>query len=310
MREEFFKIVINYKKLYKNIMVLDADCSTSTKSRLFQEIYPTDFLNVGIAEQNLVGVSAGLSLRGKIPIVNAFSKMLIMRAFEQLHDLVELQNIKMILIGHYAGLSAGLEGATHHSVNDISLIRNIKNMNILTPGNVYDLKQCIDFSINSSQASYIRLSKNEIHLPFSNNLIELSGMNKESISYYYPGKKIIIITIGVTYSEAIKTSKWFEMKRINHTIISIWNYGLIDYKEILKIINKEDIIIIIDEHKKFGSIGSEINEKLTTFGVQNKIKLLCINDNIITDTGKYEYLIKKYKVDSFAIKNIVINEGW
>lgn len=170
------------KKLYKEIVVLDADCSTSTKSKIFQHHFPDDFINVGIAEQNMIGIAAGLSLRGKIPIVNGFSKMLIMRAFEQLNDLCGLQKVKIILVGHYSGVSAALEGATHHSISDVSLLKNINGISILTPGNIVDLKQCIEYALITNESSYIRLSKNKMPL-----------IHLETI------KKIMVLIMKVSY---------------------------------------------------------------------------------------------------------------
>ncbi|MCD7839153.1 MAG: hypothetical protein LUG46_00850, partial [Erysipelotrichaceae bacterium] len=239
MRDSIIKEIIKYKKIYKDIMVLDADCSTSTKSRLFQYSFSNDFINVGIAEQNMIGIASGLSLRGKIPIVNGFSKMLIMRSFEQLHDLIELQNVKIVIIGHYAGLSAGLEGATHHSVNDISLMRNINNLNILTPGNSFDLTQCIDFALKSEIASYIRLSKNDIVNPCSNKIIQKNGFNQEDYIFDDSKKKVIIISVGFSYVQTAKTNEWLNMRKINHSFISALDFQLINYEELSCLIKKK-----------------------------------------------------------------------
>lgn len=107
--------------------------------------------------------------------------------------------------------------------------------------------------------------------------------------------------------QSIKVSGWLKNNNINHIIVSIWNYQIIDYHELCKLIEKDNLVIIIDEHKKYGSIGNDIETNLKEKNINN-IKLLCIDNEVITDTGDYEYLIEKYKIDSNAIKKIIVEE--
>jgi len=308
MRDNYSDCLIALKAKYPEMVVLDADCSTSTTSKKFGEEYTEYFFNIGIAEQNMVAIAAGMALKNKIPVVNAFSKMLVMRAFEQIHDLIGLQNIKVILVGHYAGVSPGLEGVSHHSLNDIGLMRMVPNLTIYTPGNDLEIRLSLTRSVASTSGSYIRLSKNKAcHVDESSVLIK-SGFTIMDNQTSICRKRIVLISIGSMFEHAKMVTR--KLKEKNYTImfLSLWCLDSEAMESLCDLITNDDFVVVVEEHSEVGGAGELIESYLNRKQIFGN--LLKLNTGInIGDTGSYDYLLEQMGISMKQIEER-IEEGW
>ncbi len=307
MRETYIENLIEMKKEICEIVVLDADCSTSTLTKRFAEKFPESFFNVGIAEQNMIGIAAGLSLKGKVPVVNAFSKMLVMRGMEQIHDLAGLQDVKMILVGHYAGVSAGLEGATHYAINDVCLMRTIPNVNIYTPGNDLEIQLALKEALIHTSSSYIRLSKNSAQKVDSSLLKRGYGFNYNNYCNDVKNRKIILISIGSAFDISKQVANQLGHDKYNFLFLSIWFVNESTIDSICADVCVEDLIVVVDEHILVGSVGEMIKCRLSERRYNCKI----INFNVLQGenySGEYQYVMGKHGLDSCDIYNKIQKE--
>jgi len=156
----------------KDLILLEGDLADSTQSETFQITHPDRHFQIGIAEQNMVGIAAGLALEGKIPIVNSFAAFIAMRALEQVRTSVAYPNLNVKFVVSHAGLSAGSAGPTHHTLEDIAIMRAIPNMTVLVPGDVKEMNQALDQAIDYKGPVYIRMKFLELAM-LPNYLTEL-----------------------------------------------------------------------------------------------------------------------------------------
>ncbi len=305
MRENYIRELLKLKNIHNEIVVLDADCSHSTWTSKYAKYYPDSFFNIGIAEQNMIGIAAGLALKNKLPIVNAFSKMLVMRGFEQIHDLIGLQKIRVVLVGHYAGFSAGLEGVTHYSLNDIALMRQIPNINIFTPGNDLEVELCLQEAISSGKASYIRLSKN-LTSTIEKTLVDVKN-GFSIIKNNVCNKKIILVNVGSVFGRMQKVFEELKKREYPVVFLSIWklNDNVID--EVCEIIQENDLVVVAEENCSVAGVGEWIQCKSSDR--KNNASILKINTALEKgDTGEYNYLMEKLEITSEKIIEKILME--
>ena len=163
LRDFYGKLLIELGEKFINMVVLDADVASSTKSCEFGKHFPERFFNVGIAEQNLVGIASGLALGGKVPFVNAFSCFLIERAFNQIRQSISYPALNVKLCGSHPGLSSYEDGASHQIFIDINLIRSLPNFLIIAPVDEIELKQAMYLMADYDSPCYLRLGKLPLH---------------------------------------------------------------------------------------------------------------------------------------------------
>ena len=166
MRTAFGEALLKAGERHGDLFVLDADCATSTRSILFAERFPERFANVGIAEQNMVGVAAGLTQVGYRVVINAFAAMLTHRAHEQLMQSIGLMASRVLVVGHYAGLSAGEEGAPHHAIADVAMMRAIPGMEVWWPAHDLRVSELVQsLADNLLGPTYLRIERNPVPQP-------------------------------------------------------------------------------------------------------------------------------------------------
>lgn len=301
MRIEFVTHLNRIAEENSNLMVLDADCSRSTKTNLFQEKYPDNFINLGISEQNAIGVSAGLARMGYDTFINSFSAMLVFRAAEQIIQSICLPSIPVNIVGHYSGVSASLEGAPHHALFDISLMNSIPNIEIYVPATEKDISYSINCAIESTKPTYIRLSKNPIEQV--DNLC-ISEHGAYSLHEKEEGE-VLLVTYGQSFTECIKASKELNDFSITCGVLNITKLKPID-KQIMSIISNFKMIITVEEHSIKGGIGSLIAEMMLEFQIVRNFCRLGIKG--FTETGEYKELLDKYKISCREITTYVMTK--
>ncbi len=245
-----------------NIILLTAENKAALRNITPQ--IPNNFIDVGIAEQSLVGISAGLALTGKKPIAHALSAFLTMRAFEFIRTDVGAANLPIKLVGSFAGFLSEANGPTHQAVEDIALMRTIPNMHIVTPADNDELLKIIPKCLNSSNPAYIRFN----NLP---TLVNHSNLPYGKAEVFEFGNDVTIITYGLMFSNAYEALKLLKDKNIYATLINLRTINPLDVDTLISSFINTQLIVAIEDHYIFGGLYSLLLEFAAKHNFKNKI---------------------------------------
>lgn len=297
LRESYGKTLQKLGKDNKNIVVLDADLSKSTMSTFFEKEFPERFFEMGIAEQNMVSVGVGLSLTGKIVFLNSFAAFLTGRAYDQIRVGVALGKTNIKLIGSSAGLSDYDDGATHQSIEDISLMRSLPNMTVLVPSDAVETRKMTEYMINYDGPVYMRISKEDLPIIFNEDCDYKIG----NLYEVKKGEDAVIFTNGSMVHRSLSASLLLEKEGINVGVINVSTVKPLDIKEIIKIALRVKKVIVVEEHSIIGGLGSAVLEALyQTEGIS--IRLVGIKDLFGRSACNVEDLMDLYGLTE---KNII-----
>lgn len=283
----------------KNIVVLDADLSTATKTELFAEKFPDRFINVGIAEQNLMGIAAGLATFGKIPYASTFAVFAAGRAYEQIRNSIAYPKLNVKICATHAGVSVGEDGATHQMLEDLSLMRTLPNMTVMCTSDDIQTKWAVQEIAKINGPVYLRLCRLATPVIYDTNKFEIGKAVQIG-----DGIDASIIATGVCVSEAIKAMEILKTKGINVRVIDMHTIKPIDREMIVKCAKETKQIITVEDHSIIGGLGSSVCEVLAE-EYPVKVKRMGIMDTF-GQSGKGEELLSYYKIDSDAIVETVI----
>lgn len=280
----------------KDIVVLDADLSGSTKTGIFKKAYPDRFINVGIAEQNLVATAAGLATSGKIPFASTFAVFASGRAFEIIRNSVCYPKLNVKIAATHAGLSVGEDGATHQALEDLSIMRSLPNMVVLNPADAVETKQCIYKAAEYNGPVYIRLGRSKVPVLFDESYKFEIGKGIE----LRKGTDVALIATGIMVQKALTAAEELEKEGISARVINISTIKPIDKDIIIKAANETKGIVTIEEHSIIGGLGSAVAEVL----VENKPTYLERIGTMDTfgESGDGNLLLEKYGLN---IGNII-----
>jgi len=291
------------KELGKNnrdIVVLDADLSKSTKTAVFGKEYPERFINVGIAEQNLIGTAAGLATTGKIPFASSFAMFASGRAFEIIRNSVAYPKLNVKIAATHAGLTVGEDGASHQALEDISVMRTIPNMIVLNPADGVEAKAAVIKAAEYKGPVYIRLGRSKVPTIFDEASYDFEigkGIKLRD------GKDATIVATGIMVSLALEAAEKLEEEGISARVINIHTIKPID-KELITVAAKETgAIVTAEEHNVIGGLGSAVAEVL----VENypvAMERVGVKDTF-GESGNGNELLKKYGLTSEKIVEAV-----
>ena len=216
-REAYGQVLVELGDLRDDIVVLDADLSKSTKTCEFAKKFPKRFFNMGIAEQNLIGAACGLSTTGKIPFVSTFAVFATGRAFEIIRNSVCYPNLNVKICATHAGITVGEDGASHQSIEDISIMRSIPNMTVLVPADGVEARKMIFEISNYTGPVYVRLGRSSVPTIFNNDYDFKIGKGV----ILKDGTDATIIACGIMVNEAIKASEQLEEEGIDVRVINM-----------------------------------------------------------------------------------------
>lgn len=242
MRNAFAKEITNLAVNNKKIILLSGDIG----NRLFDEFKQkckNQFYNCGVAENNMVGVAAGLAKQGFIPFVYTIAPFLVARSYEQIKLDVCYQNLNVKIVGTGAGLSYSRLGTTHHSLDDISLMKNIPNMSVICPGDPVEVKELTNQISKIKKPFYFRLGKKGEPIINKNNNIKISKVN-----CICKGKNICIISIGNILGVGSELRQELYKKKINASLYSLHTTSPLNVNELKNIIKNYKIIFLMEEH--------------------------------------------------------------
>ncbi|KAF5047555.1 1-deoxy-D-xylulose-5-phosphate synthase [bioreactor metagenome] len=279
------------KKLAANnpdVVVLDADLSGSTKTSEFKKVSPERFFNVGIAEQNLIGTAAGMSLAGKIPFASSFAMFAAGRAFEIIRNTVAYPFLNVKIAATHAGLTVGEDGASHQAIEDISLMRSIPNMTVINPADCIEAEQAVLKAAEYVGPVYIRLGRMAVEDVYDSSYQFEIGKGVELKN----GSDVTIIATGIMVQKALKASESLKAQGIDARVINIHTIKPIDKEIIIKAAKETRAVVTAEEHSIIGGLGSAVLEVLSdTCPVP--VRRIGVMDTF-GESGKPEDLMEKY----------------
>lgn len=283
----------------ENIVVLDADLSTATKTELFAEKFPDRFIDVGIAEQNLMGISAGLSTFGKIPYASTFAVFAAGRAYEQIRNSIAYPKLNVKICATHAGVTVGEDGATHQMLEDLGLMRGLPNMTVICPSDDIQTKWAVREIAKINGPVYLRLCRLKTPIIYDTDKFEIGKAVQIG-----NGTNASIIATGVCVSEAIKAMEILKEKGKNVRVIDMHTIKPIDKEMIVKCAKETKQIITVEDHSVIGGLGSSVCEVLSE-EYPTKVERMGIMDTF-GQSGNGEELLAYYKIDSNAIVEKVL----
>ncbi len=257
-REAYGEILKELGKKHQDIVVLDADLSKSTKTAVFAKAFPERFFNVGIAEQNLMGVGAGLAAAGKIPFVSTFAMFAAGRAFEQVRNSICYPKLNVKIAATHAGLTVGEDGASHQAIEDISLMRSIPNMTVIVPADAEETRKAITFAAEYHGPVYIRLGRMSVPDLFTADYKFEHGKAVQLVD----GRDATIMATGIMTAPAKVAAEMLGKEGISVRVLNFHTIKPIDKDAICKAAEDTGAVITCEEHSIIGGLGSAVAEVL------------------------------------------------
>ncbi|ONI47588.1 transketolase [Candidatus Epulonipiscium fishelsonii] len=295
IRDAYGDALKEFGAKYEDVIVMDADVSSSTKSGVFGAAYPDRFLNVGIAEANMVAMAAGLSTVGFTPVVNTFATFMVSRAADPLRSLVAYTNLNVKVAGAYAGVSDSYDGATHHALEDIAFFRSLPNFTIISVADAIQAKEALDVALKEKGPMYLRLSRADVPVIYDENYKFELGKGE----CLREGKDATIIATGVMVAKALEAAEKLKAEGIDVRVVNIHTIKPIDKDIIIESAKQTGKIVVAEEHNIYGGLGSAIAEVVTQY-CPVKMAYVGFND-CFTESGDYEELLTKYGLDTNSI---------
>tara|TARA_B100001167_G_scaffold164853_1_gene113348 strand:+ start:87 stop:1001 length:915 start_codon:yes stop_codon:yes gene_type:complete len=292
LRTAFIDTLRELARIDDRIFLLTADMGYSV-FETFRDEFPDRFLNTGIAEQNTIGIAAGLASRGKIVFVYSIIPFVTMRCFEQVRlDLAyNFMNVKLVGVG--AGLTYGPLGSSHHALEDIAIMQSLPDMTVLCPGDPIETRELIKRSYEYEGPVYIRLGKNgEPKIHPDETRIEIG----KSITVL-EGNDLALITTSNMLETGKKWVEEWKQDGVNVSLISMPSLKPFDSSTVKNLIDKEIPIITLEEHSVIGGLGSIISQVIATTGKPVKFQQIGINDKFSHVVGGHEFQRKKFMLD-------------
>ena len=301
-REAYGLTLLSLAEKYKNFVVLDADLSAATKTSGFVSKYPDRSINVGIAEQNLIGMAAGISKVGLIPLAGTFSIFATGRTYDQIRQSVAYPNSNVKIIGTHGGLTVGPDGATHQPVEDIALMRAMPNMRVIVPSDAIETEKAIEAVIREPGPFFVRLGREavpEIMDPDYKFEIGKAVTLRE-------GKDVTIITTGIMTAKALEAVEALESKGIDPEIINIHTIKPIDKEAIVNSVSKTGKVVTAEEHSVIGGLGETVNSLIVGSKECRSAEVVNIGiEDCFGQTGTADELLEHYRLTAERIVNEV-----
>ena len=295
-RQAMCEVLVEEAKKNKNIVVLTSDSRGSASLGDFANSLPEQLIEVGIAEQNLVSISAGLAHMGKQPFAASPACFLSMRSIEQIKVDVAYSNKNVKLVGISGGVSYGALGMSHHSLQDFAVTRAIPNLQVLVPADRHETKQMFQALVNSENPAYIRLGRNPVEDCYTSE--EYSFEIGKAVTMI-EGNDLLFIATGETVRQAMDAAERLKQRNISTKVLNIHSIKPFDTKAVIEAAKQIKRVISVEEHSLNGGLGSAVAEALSMeVGIVHRI-IGFPDESLVTGTS--EELFKHYGLDSESL---------
>ncbi|MFV0364756.1 MAG: transketolase family protein [Suipraeoptans sp.] len=294
IRDAYGEALLKLGKANDKIVALEADVGGSTKSAVFGKEFPERYFNVGVSELNMVAMSAGFARRGLVPFVNTFGVFLAARGGDPIQSLIAYDQLNVKLCGTYVGLSDSYDGASHHAISDMSYVRSIPNMTVITPSDAVQTEKAVFAIAKFDGPVYLRLSRAPAPVIYNEDLnFEIGkGITAQD------GTDVTIITTGTLLGKAFEAAKILEEEGINARIVDMHTVLPIDKDLIEKCAIETGAIVTVEEHSLRGGLYSAVSEVTSKYC---PVPIEAIGATDFAESGDYEELLEKYGYSASSI---------
>jgi len=299
-RDIYGQTLIELGRQNKNIVVLDADLSGSTRTGVFAKAFPERFFNFGVAEQNMMAAAAGLASCGKIVFASTFAMFATGRAWDQVRNSIAYNNFNIKIVASHAGITVGPDGSSHQALEDIALMRIIPNIKIIVPCDGPQTRDAVIAAANTAGPFYIRLGRPKV--PTIENKGEFQLGKAQVLS---EGRDLTIIACGIMVAMAQEAAKSLLAKGIKATVINMHTIRPLDTQTILKFAALSKGIIVCEEHTVIGGLVSSIDEVVAE---NNHCKVVRLGiKNRFGQSGEPADLLKEYNLSTLDIEKAALS---
>ncbi len=299
-REAYGKALAKLGAENKDIVVLDADLSKSTKTSDFAKEFPDRFFDMGVAEQNMLGTAAGFAAAGKIPFASSFAIFATGRAFEQIRNSIAYPSLNVKIAASHAGISVGEDGASHQSVEDIAIMRALPNMTVIVPADAIETAQAVRAAAADCGPYYIRLPRLKLPVLYDKDYKFELG---KAVTMRQ-GKDATIIAIGAMVSVSLKAAENLARAGIDCRVINMSTLKPIDEEAIVEAAASTGLIVTAEEHLEHGGLGSMV-ARVVARRYPVPMQFVSMRDEY-AESGKPEELLEKYGLNTRHIEQFVM----
>lgn len=296
MRDAFFEELFKIASYNSEVILLMADQGAATFKK-FEEKIPDQLINVGVAEQNMISVAAGLALSGKKVFVHAISNFSTLRCYEQIKVDLSIMNLPVTIAGIGAGFTYGSDGPTHHANQDIAAMRAIPGIRILNASDTVSLSAFPHLAYKVPQLTYIRFDKGNFTPLYKKNHNFLDGLDE-----IVQGAKTVIVTTGIMTHHAINIARKF---KLNTGVIDIYQLKPLNENKLHKLLSSYKKIVVLEEHLSYGGLATIVADLLADYSLKKDFLRIGLSDENFFVYGDREYMHNQIGIsDSQIIKKI------
>ncbi len=286
---------------HPQVVVLCADLTESTRSDVFQKQFPDRFIEMGIAEQNMVAVAAGLAHEGKIPFIASYAAFNPGRNYEQIRTTIALNDVHVVVCGMHAGVSVGPDGATHQMLEDIGLMRMLPRMTVIAPGDAEEARKAVVATAELPGPVYLRFGRAPTPV-FTTHETPFS-VGKALTVYRPPSPRAAILSTGALTHEALLAARVLAERHVPVTVLHVPTIKPLDEEAIIEIAKGVSGVVTVEEHQAMGGFGSAVCELLSAHHPTRMVRL-GVQDEF-GQSGTPEELIAHYHLNAGAIARAV-----
>lgn len=299
-RESYGRTLAELGKEHEDFLVLDADLAGSTKTAVFRKAFPERHINCGIAEQNMIGVAAGIAATGRVAFASSFAMFAAGRAYEQIRNSVGYPQLNVKIAATHGGISVGEDGATHQCNEDFALMRTIPGMVVMVPSDDVEAEAMVRAAYAHKGPVYMRFSR--LATPVFNNPETYQFEIGKAITMR-EGKDVAIIAAGLPVASAMEAAEKLAAEGIEARVIDMHTIKPLDEAAVLRVAKEIGKIVTVEEHSVIGGLGSAVAEVLAE-QCPAKLKRVGVYDRY-TESGPAEVLIHHYGLDGEGVYSAV-----
>ncbi len=299
-RESYGNALKELAEEFPDLVVLDADLAAATKTGIFKKAYPDRHIDCGIAESNMMGVAAGLSLTGKIPFCSSFAMFAAGRAFEQVRNSIGYPHLNVKIGATHAGITVGEDGASHQCNEDIALMRTIPGMVVMCPADDVEAKAAVRAALEHEGPVYIRFGRAAV--PVINDRPDYKfEIGKGTV--VREGKDVTIVATGICVDSALGAAEKLAAEGISAEVINICTIKPLDEDIIIASAKKTGKVVTVEEHSVIGGLGSAVCDTLCA-KCPTPVRKIGMQD-VFGESGSAGELVKKYGLDADGVYKVV-----
>ncbi|MEA1993247.1 MAG: transketolase family protein [Euryarchaeota archaeon] len=272
----------------KDIVVVDADLASSTKTKFFGDVFPDRFFDMGVAEQNMIGVAAGLASTGKTVFASSFAMFATGRVYDQIRQSIAYPQLNVTIVTTHAGITVGGDGASHQMTEDIALMSVLPNMHVFVPADYMSTEKMIRFLAEYDGPAYVRMGRSKVPTIYD----DTYEFHLGKATTLRDGDDISIIAVGIMVSEALKAAEILKEEDISARVIDMSTVKPIDRNTIVKAAKETGCILTAEEHNVIQGMGPMVASILTETYPVPLIK--CGIPDVFGESGKYRELMEAY----------------